>query len=218
MNTATQTLYAEGERALGTKLRRCGAAGQDLRELSQSALLVGVEKQGCLPANISGAKRWFNAVGSKLCANWRRRACRTYEVLDMDAVENALAEPDEDTEAKVARLFSVREALAKLRPEELELLWHCDVLDEPLSCVAARLGCSKSWAHLQLLAARDRLRSQLVGRPKVMPQQVPRDPQPSMPRHHPDPPSAPTRAKPHLLVLLLRPCRRAPEPRPHPLR
>jgi RNA polymerase sigma factor (sigma-70 family) len=145
-----------------SKLTRCGIHSVDVDNLLQAVFQVAHRRRATLPAGISeaGIRWWLSDIARKLAANWRRRWQHDVEVLDPEAIEAALAEP-EDAEAHAALCMSVRKAFHRLPLEDQVIFWQHAVEGASMAEIAAQLGSSKSAVHLRIENARERLKAYL---------------------------------------------------------
>jgi RNA polymerase sigma-70 factor (ECF subfamily) len=152
-------LYKAHAAAVLAKLRRLGIEESALHDLLQDVFVVAWRRQAKIPKDAAGARRWLFDSARKHAANFHRLHRHKYEEFNPDAIEAAVAEP-EDPEAHAELANLVWSALREFACEDAELLWRHEVVGESLTELAAWLGLTKSGAHVRLERAKERLRVQ----------------------------------------------------------
>ncbi|MDC0748111.1 sigma-70 family RNA polymerase sigma factor [Polyangium mundeleinium] len=143
------------------RLGSLGLQGDDLEELVQIVFTVANRRTAVIPRNDEAARRWLMEVCRKQVSNFRKLYRHAYEVLDPEAVADAVAQP-EDPEQYHATIALVQ-AAARLMPEdEREILLRHDVEGESLHEIAKWLGLKKSGAHVRVKQARARFVEKLA--------------------------------------------------------
>jgi RNA polymerase sigma factor (sigma-70 family) len=159
-SASVSPLYAEHATAVRTTLRRRGVPEDELEDLAHVVFRIAQARSERVPKNKSGARRWLLDVARKVTANWHRLYQHFYEVLEPEAIADAIAEP-EGMEGHLEMCLDVHTALGKLAPEDQELLWRHAVDGESLQELAPWLGLSKSGAHVRLVEVKRQIRALL---------------------------------------------------------
>lgn len=147
--------YREHAPAIRRRLYRLGVRSVDIENLTQHVFETAMLHLDELPRQRAEAGAWLAEVARKVAANWHRRFLHKYEIQDEEALEQAIAEP-EDTETAYALRLLVRQVLASLDPEDCELLVRRFLIRERWSEIAARLGLSRSGVYARVDVARER--------------------------------------------------------------
>jgi RNA polymerase sigma-70 factor (ECF subfamily) len=150
-------LFRAHAEAVRARLRSLCGDGPEVEDLLQNVFVTVHRKYAKVPGAPELARAWLLETARKQAANWHRLYRHTYEVLDLDAVQVAVAEP-EDPEAHAALCNLVQRALCELDEDERELLVRHHVLGETCAELAAWLGLSKAGAGARLQAAEERMR------------------------------------------------------------
>jgi len=151
------TLFRAHEAAVRAKLRSLCGDGPEVDDLLQNVFIIAHRRYAKVPKAPELANAWLLEAARKQAANWHRLFRHTYEVIDLNAVLVAVAEP-EDPEAHAALCDLVRRALRELDPADRELLVRHHVEGETCAELAAWLGLSRAGAGARLHAAEKRLR------------------------------------------------------------
>jgi RNA polymerase sigma factor (sigma-70 family) len=159
-NETCSPLYAEHATAVRTTLRRRGVPEDELGDFVHAVFSIAQARHERVPKNKSGARRWLLDVARKVSANWHRLYQHFYEVLEPEAIADAIAEP-EDMEGHLEMCLDIHTALGRLAPEDQELLWRHAVDGESLQELAPWLGLSKSGVHVRLVEVKQRMRALL---------------------------------------------------------
>ncbi|UQA61424.1 RNA polymerase sigma factor [Polyangium aurulentum] len=158
---SVEALYKAHADAVLAKLRRLGIEGPALEDLLQDVFVIALRRQAKIPKDNDSARRWLFDAARKLAANFHRLYRHKYEALDPDAIDAALAEP-EDPEEHIALCNLVRTALRELSSKDVELLRRHAIDGESLPELATWLRITKSGAHVRLERAKERLRVQVA--------------------------------------------------------
>jgi RNA polymerase sigma-70 factor (ECF subfamily) len=150
-------LFRAHAEAVRAKLRSLCGDGPEVDDLLQNVFVIAHRKYAKAPKTPELARAWLLETARKQAANWHRLFRHTYEVLDVDAVLVATAEP-EDSEAHAALCDLVRRALCDLEEDECELLVRHHVLGETCAELAVWLGLSRAGAGARLQAAEECMR------------------------------------------------------------
>ncbi|UQA58572.1 RNA polymerase sigma factor [Polyangium aurulentum] len=149
-------LYANFGKPVRRKLRRAGVARADVEDLCQAVFLVALRRQRRVPTGHTDARRWLLDTARKIARNYHRLYYRQYEVSDDDALERAIAEP-QDPEAALASRILVHRSGQRLGASDREILASYHVEGDCLVSIASMLGISKSGAYVRLVQAERRL-------------------------------------------------------------
>lgn len=168
-----RSLYAEHFRALlGFALRRA-TCPEDAADVVADTFLVAWRRLDRVPDG-DEARLWLYGVCRRVLANADRSAVRRTRLgarLRTELAERAVPDPAED----VALTVSVREALARLRPADRELLQLAGWEGLEARELAVVLRIPARTARTRLSRARARLRAELSGDDPAGPGHVPRD-------------------------------------------
>ncbi|WP_272459338.1 sigma factor [Polyangium jinanense] len=111
-----ETLYKAHADAILARLRRLGIEGPALEDLLQDVFVIALQRQAKIPQDNDSARRWLLDAARKLAANFHRVYRHKYEGFRPDAIEAAVAEPEDPEGAHRALLpRSDRAARARLR-------------------------------------------------------------------------------------------------------
>lgn len=143
------------------RLAGLGVRGEDVEELVQVVFSIANRRLAVIPRNNEAARRWLMEVVRKQVSNYRNLYRHAHEVLDPEAIEEAIAFP-EDPEAHYATIALVQAAARLMPAQEREILLRHDVDGEPLREIAAWLGLKKSGAHVRVKLARKRFVEKLA--------------------------------------------------------
>ncbi|MDI3283602.1 sigma-70 family RNA polymerase sigma factor [Polyangium sp. 15x6] len=143
------------------RLGGLGLHGDDLEELVQIVFTVANRRAAVIPRNDEAARRWLMEVARKQVSNYRKLYRHAYEVLDPEAIADAVANP-QDPEEYHATIALVRAATRLMPAEEREILLRHDVEGETLHEIAKWLGLKKSGAHVRVQQARARFVEKLA--------------------------------------------------------
>ncbi|MDC3985970.1 hypothetical protein KEG57_36155 [Polyangium jinanense] len=113
---SVETLYKAHADAILARLRRLGIEGPALEDLLQDVFVIALQRQAKIPQDNDSARRWLLDAARKLAANFHRVYRHKYEGFRPDAIEAAVAEPEDPEGAHRALLpRSDRAARARLR-------------------------------------------------------------------------------------------------------
>jgi RNA polymerase sigma factor (sigma-70 family) len=143
--------------AVRSVLRRLCDDEATVDDLHQNVFICAYRRRAKVPSDSALAKAWLLDAARKQAANWRRLARHAYEVIDLEAVMKAAAEP-EDPQAHAELCDLVRCALFELEEGEREVLVRHHVVGETCEELGGGLGLTKSGAHARLRAAEERMR------------------------------------------------------------
>jgi RNA polymerase sigma-70 factor (ECF subfamily) len=150
-------LFQAHAAAVRAKLRSLCGDGPEVDDLLQNVFVIAHRRYAKVPKAPDLANAWLLETARKQAANWHRLFRHTYEVLDLDVVLAAVAEP-EDPEAHAVLCDLVWRALCELGEGERALLVRHHVLGETCAELAAWLGLSRAGAGARLQAAEERMR------------------------------------------------------------
>ncbi|MDI1479868.1 sigma-70 family RNA polymerase sigma factor [Polyangium sp. y55x31] len=156
-----QVLYELFLGEVRERLGSLGLYGDDLDELVQIVFTVANRRAAVIPRNDETARRWLMEVARKQVSNYRKLYRHAYEVLDPEAIADAVAEP-QDPEQYHATIALVQAATRLMPAEEREILLRHDVEGETLHEIAKWLGLKKSGAHVRVQQARARFVEKLA--------------------------------------------------------
>ncbi|WP_282417530.1 sigma-70 family RNA polymerase sigma factor [Polyangium sp. 15x6] len=156
-----QVLYELFLAEVRERLGGLGLHGDDLEELVQIVFTVANRRAAVIPRNDEAARRWLMEVARKQVSNYRKLYRHAYEVLDPEAIADAVANP-QDPEEYHATIALVRAATRLMPAEEREILLRHDVEGETLHEIAKWLGLKKSGAHVRVQQARARFVEKLA--------------------------------------------------------
>lgn len=175
-------LYAEHFRELLAFALRRTACPEDAADVVADTFLVAWRRLDRVPAD-DEARLWLYGVCRRVLANTDRSAVRRTRLgarLRTALAEQAVPDPAED----VALTMSVRDALARLRPADRELLQLAGWEGLEARELAVVLRIPARTARTRLSRARARLRAELGGDEPHRTGHVPHD-RPAAPPLHP---------------------------------
>ncbi|WP_194756710.1 RNA polymerase sigma factor [Aliidiomarina indica] len=146
-----------GAVAFATSLMGCR---ENARDVVQQALYKSLSARR-VPIDEAAQKVWFYKVVRNLCINGLQQERRMQRTVDADALAAAYVDSDEPYE-RSERIAWVRQGLAKLTPEQREIVVLRDVNDLSYDDLAEVLGIQRGTVMSRLHRARMALRDHLI--------------------------------------------------------
>ncbi|TRW48424.1 RNA polymerase sigma factor [Aliidiomarina halalkaliphila] len=133
---------------------------ESARDVVQQALYKSLSARR-VPTDVAAQKVWFFKVVRNLCINGLHQEQRFQRHVDADALAASFVDTDESHE-RSERIAWVRQGLAKLTPEQREIVVLRDVNDLSYDDLAEVLGIERGTVMSRLHRARMALRDHLI--------------------------------------------------------
>jgi RNA polymerase sigma-70 factor (ECF subfamily) len=124
-----------------------GVRKADVPDLVQEVFVTVHRRLGAVEIQ-SSLRAWIYGICVRTCANYRKRAMRTREVLVSEAPERSI-----DTSDRVQHKLDLVRALDTLDDDQRAVFLLYEVEELSMPEVAAALGCPTSTAYSRLYAA-----------------------------------------------------------------